>query len=154
MANPYGTFESNWQHEVSIRGVKMLDIGYLFATSSIIGYVFARILAHIFKFDKKYYEEKLKNNYPKWKVNLQLIFEIIIEMAIIGIVVYSGRQINQLLPFPLDGYKGLNPPQGFVGFRHKKLREWENPYPIAFFIILFQDALKAKINYFTEINKL
>ena len=37
--------------------------------------------------------------------------------------------------------------------RSKKLREWENPYPIAFFIIFFQDNLRAKISYFTEINK-
>ena len=28
-----------------------------------------------------------------------------------------------------------------------------NPYPIAFFIILFQDSLKQKIAYFTELNK-
>jgi hypothetical protein len=58
-----------------------------------------------------------------------------------------------LYPFLFDGNKGWNPPQGFVGFRHKKLREWENPYPIAFFIILFQDSLKAKIAYFTELTK-
>jgi hypothetical protein len=75
-------------------------------------------------------------------------------MALIGMIVYASRQIIQALPFPLDGNKGWNAPEGFVGFRHKKLREWENPYPIAFFIIFFQDSLKAKISYFTEITSL
>lgn len=44
MASPYGEFESNWKHEVSIRSIKMLDIAYLFACASIVGYISARIL--------------------------------------------------------------------------------------------------------------
>lgn len=147
MANPYGTFESNWKHEVSIRTIKMIDIGYLFMAASVVGYISARILSHIFKFDKSKYEKNTKGK-------IKLALEILIEMAIIGIVIYASRQLIQALPFAFDGYKGWNPPVGFVGFRHKKLREWENPYPIAFFIILFQDSLKAKIAYFTELNKL
>jgi len=147
MANPYGTFESNWKHEVSIRTIKMIDIGYLFMAASVVGYISARILSRIFKFDKTKYEKNTKGK-------IKLALEILIEMAIIGIVIYASRQLIQALPFAFDGYKGWNPPVGFVGFRHKKLREWENPYPIAFFIILFQDSLKAKIAYFTELNKL
>jgi hypothetical protein len=145
MANPYGTFKGNLNHSISIRGVKMLDIGYLFAASSVVGYISARILSRIFKFDKNKYEQTAKGK-------AKLGMEILIEMAIIGIVIYASRQIIQALPFPLDGWKGWSPPDGFTGFRHKKLREWENPYPIAFFILFFQDNLKAKIAYFTEIN--
>lgn len=152
MATPYGTFKSNWKHQVSIRSVKMLDIGYLFAAASIVGYISARILSKIFKFDKKKYKkDKDGKVLPKYKAKLGM--EILVEMAIVGITVYASRQIIQLLPFPMDGWKGLNPPAGFVGFRHKQLREWQNPYPIVFFIIFFQDSLKAKISYFTEINK-
>lgn len=145
MALPYGNFKSNWKHEFSIRSIKMLDIGYLFAAASVVGYIVARILAHTFTFDKNNYEKNTKGK-------IKLATEIILEMAIIGIIIYASRQIIQALPFPLDGNKGWNPPEGFVGYRHKKLREWENPYPIAFFIILFQDSLKAKIAYFTELN--
>ena len=58
-----------------------------------------------------------------------------------------------MIPFPLDGWKGINPPPEFKGFIHKQLREFGNPYPLAFFIILFQDQLRNKISYFTEINK-
>jgi hypothetical protein len=147
MASPYGIFKSNWKHEVSIRSIKILDVGYLFATSSVIGYIVARTLSNIFKFNKKNYEI---NAHGK----TILAVEILLEMALIGMLVYASRQIIQALPFSLDGNKGWNAPEGFVGFRHKKLREWENPYPIAFFIILFQDSLKAKISYFTEITSL
>ena len=147
MSSPYGIFKSNWKHEVSIRSIKILDVGYLFATSSVIGYIVARTLSNIFKFDKKNYEI---NAHGK----IRLIVEILLEMALIGMLVYASRQIIQALPFPLDGNKGWNAPEGFVGFRHNKLREWENPFPIAFLIILFQDSLKAKIAYFTEITSL
>jgi len=36
-----------------IRSIKMINIGYLFATASVIGYIVARTLSNIFKFDKK-----------------------------------------------------------------------------------------------------
>lgn len=146
MANPYGTYESNWKHEVSIRTIKMIDIGYLFITASVVGYISARILSHIFKFDKTKYEKNTKGK-------IKLALEILIEMGIIGIVIYVSRQFIQALPFAFDGYKGWNPPIGFLGFKHKKLSEYTNPYPIAFFIILFQDSLRQKIAYFTELNK-
>ena len=35
----------------------MIDIGYLFATASIIGYIVARTLSNVFKFDKNNYEK-------------------------------------------------------------------------------------------------
>jgi len=44
-------------------------------------------------------------------------------MTLIGIIIYASKQIIQALPFPFDRNKGWNSPQGFVGYRHKKLRE-------------------------------
>ena len=63
------------------------------------------------------------------------------------------RQFIQLLPFAFEGSKGWNPPVGFEGYRHKKLKELSDPFPISFFIILFQDSLKSKIAYFAELTK-
>lgn len=125
----------------------MLDIGYLFACASIVGYISSRILTRIFTFDKTSYD---LSSYGKIKLGM----EIICEIAIIGVVIYISRQFVQALPFPFDGSKGWGYPKGFSGYRHKKLREWENPYPIAFFILFYQDSLKAKITYFTEICNL
>ena len=146
MANPYGTFTENYTHSLSIRTVKIIDIGYIFAASSIVGYIAARILSKIFSFDKKNYK---KNIYGK----IKLAFEILIEMAIIGIIVYIARQFVQALPFPFDGWKGYNSPDGFTGFKHTNLKELQNPYPLAFFIIFFQESLKNKILYFTELTE-
>jgi hypothetical protein len=83
---------------------------------------------------------------------IKLGIEILLEMALIGILIYATRQIIQAIPFPFEGWMGLNPPEGFIGYKHKKLREWQNPYPVAFFIILFQDGLRAKVNLFVELN--
>jgi len=136
----------NYKHDLSIRGLKMIDIGYLFAGSSIVGYAFARLLSKYFKFDKNQYEKNLKGK-------IQLGTEIVLEMCLIGIVIYIARNLVQAMPFPLDGWMGLNPPSTFKGYNHKSLKEYANPYPVAFFVILFQDSLRAKINYFTEICK-
>ena len=146
MANPYGTFTPNISHSLSIRSVKILDIGYIFAASSVVGYISARLLSKVFTFDKKNYQ---KNIYGK----IKLAFEILIEMAIIGVIVYISRQFIQELPFPFDGWMGYNAPVGFTGFKHQNLKELQNPYPIAFFIIFFQENLKNKILYFTELTE-
>ena len=84
MANPYGTFQSNWKHELSIRSIKMVDIGYLFAMSSILGYIVARILSGIFKFNKTNYEKNTKGKF-------KLFVEIFLEMALIGIIIYACK---------------------------------------------------------------
>ena len=43
-------------HELSIIGLKIIDIAYIFMISSVIGYTFARLLSNIFKFDKSKYK--------------------------------------------------------------------------------------------------
>lgn len=134
----------NIKHELSIRSLKMLDIGYLFMISSVVGYIFARLLSKIFKFDKSKYKNTKKDKF-------KLFIQILVEFAIIGIIIYIARQLVQTVPFPFDGWKGLDPPSNFIGYKHTSLKEYSNPYPIAFFIILFQDNLKAKILYFTEL---
>ena len=147
----YGDFETNWQHELSFRSVKMLNIAILFICASLVGYIIARILGKTFKFNPKNYQDKDGVVTPAGKRKLAI--EILLEMGLIGICIYLARQIIQLMPFPFEGSKLWNPPKNWVGYRQKSLREWENPYPIAFFIILYQDSLKSKIVYFTQLTK-
>jgi hypothetical protein len=135
----------NLTHDLSIRGLKLIDIGYLFTASSIVGYASARLLAHTFPFKKEKYKKTKQGK-------IKLALEILLEMAIIGVVFYLARQIIQALPFPFDGWKGINAPSSFKGYNHKSLKEYGNPFPIAFFIVLYQDNLRAKISYFTELN--
>ena len=143
--NKYGDIKTNWQHELSFTTVKMIDIAYLFILASIVGYIISRILSRSFKFDPKNYP-----NTPAGKRKLAI--EIVLEIGLIGIAIYLSRQLVQLAPFPFEGSKLWNPPKNWVGYRHKTLREWENPFPIPFFIILFQDSLRAKIVYFTKLT--
>ena len=141
--NAYGQYESNWCHEFSIRAIKMLDIGSLFIFAGVLGYFIGVGLSKFFKYDESNYENNFKGK-------SKLIMEILLELGIIGIIIYAARQIIQAIPFPFDGWRGLCSPKGFNGYIHRKLREWENPYPIAFFIILFQDSLKSKISLLTK----
>lgn len=143
---------SNLLHEISIRGIKIIDIGFLFTLASIIGYTIARLLSKFFVFNQDKYTKDEKGKVIL-KCKIKLGIQILLEMGLIGIILYLSRQIIQMIPFPLDGAKGFNAPPTFKGFIHRQLREYGNPYPIAFFIILFQDQLKKKIAYFTEINK-
>ena len=139
----YGQYESNWCHELSIRGIKMADIALLFILSGVLGYIVAVGLSNFFVYKEE--------NYSNTKTGMgKLIMEILLEFALIGILIYASRQLIQAIPSPFDGMKGLCVPKGFNGFIHKKLREWENPYPIAFFIILFQDSLRNKIKLLTK----
>jgi hypothetical protein len=141
----YGTFIPNITNELSIRTLKMFDIGCLFMYASFFGFIVARILARLIPFNRNNYSHTLSSR-------IKLGIEILLEMALIGILIYATRQIIQAIPFPFEGWMGLNPPEGFIGYKHKKLREWQNPYPVAFFIILFQDGLRAKVNLFVELN--
>jgi hypothetical protein len=137
-------------HNLSLRAIKILNIAYLFTAASIIGYIVARLLARVFKFNEAKY--KNKDGIVTKSAKIKLAIDIILEMALIGIVIYLSRQITQMLPFPFDGWKGIGAPDDFTGYRQNRLKEWANPYPIAFFIIFFQDQLRAKILYFTKIN--
>lgn len=144
--NVYGNYDSNWCHELSIRGIKMLDIACLFILAGVIGYLIAIGLSNIFIYNESDYE-----NTPTGIIKLSI--DILLEIGLIGILIYFARQIVQAVPFPFDGWKGFCCPPGFKGYIHHKLREWENPYPIAFFIILFQNSLKSKIALLTRYLK-
>ena len=45
----YGQYNSNWCHELSIRAIKMLDIGSLFIFAGVLGYIIAIGLKKLFK---------------------------------------------------------------------------------------------------------
>jgi hypothetical protein len=143
----YGKYKSNWCQEFSIRTLKMVDIGSIFMSSGVLGYVIALGLNKVLN----YHEENYKNNFQGI---FKLATEILLELGLIGILLYVTRQFVQTIPFLFDGWKGFCTPKGFKGYNHKKVREWENPYPIAFFVILFQDSLKNKIHLLTRYLKL
>ena len=145
--------EFNLKHEISIRGMKMLDIGYMFVIGSIVGIIFGKIFSNFIYFDIT----DIKGNQKKYPNTtfgkLRLGAEIMLEVAMYGIALYIIRQFVQVVPWPFDGWKGLNPPPGFKGYDHYRNSESKNPWSLGFFFFIYQNSLKSKIDYLFNMFK-
>ena len=145
--------EFNLNHEISMRGMKMLDIGYIFVIGSIVGIIFVKMFSNFMYFDNTDIEGN-KKKYPNNRSGkLRLVGEITLEVAMYGIVLYIMRQFIQAVPWPFDGWKGLNPPSGFKGYDHYKNSESKNPWSLGFFFFIYQNSLKNKIDYLFNMFK-
>ena len=140
-------FRENWKHEVSIRGVKLIDIALIMASSSILGFLSGRILENHFKF--------VETNYPDTAYGIFILgIEIAAELGLIGCIVYICRNIMELVPSPFQGYKGWNPPKTFAGYDHFKVKELNSYLPYTIFLISTHTSLQNKIDRFIRIVKL
>ena len=141
---------SNIPFELSIRAMKMLTIGVYFAFAGVVGYIFAQILSRRFVFDNT--QTKYTDEYPNTnKGKIELTANILFQLSITGIIAYIARQFIQIIPWPFDGFKGINPPKGFKGFLKDKVAESRSPYPIMFFIMFYNTSLKNKIEHLTAL---
>ena len=116
--------------EVVIRGIKILDIGFITAIYLTLGIILAKLCDRIFgEFD----EEK-ENKKPLWQVFIELFFYL----WFIGVVVYVVRNVVQLIPFPFHGV---------YGYDHFRVKELINA--VIFFITFlhFQNYYQKKITY-------
>ena len=139
---------SNIPFELSIRLMKMLTIGVYFAFAGVVGYIFAQLLSKQFAFDNT--QTKYTDEYPNTnKGKIELTANILFQLSITGIVAYIARQFIQIIPWPFDGFKGINSPKGFKGFYRAKVAESNSPYPIMFFIMFYNTSLKNKIEHLT-----
>ena len=139
----------NWNNvsfELSIRSMKVLDVGVMFSIGAIIGYIFGKWFSKMFVFDKTKYNRTTGGI-------RKLIFQILFEIFLMGMIMYIARQFIQIIPWPFDGFKGINPPTSFKGYDHSKVEEGKNPFPIGFFILYYNDSLKSKIVYLGELMK-
>ena len=145
--------EFNLKHEISIRGMKMLDIGYMFVIGSIVGIIFGKIFSKFMYFDITDIKGN-KKKYPNTTFGkLRLAGEIMLEVAMYGIVLYIIRQFVQGVSWPFDGWKGWNPPVGFKGYDHYRNSESKNPWSLGFFFFIYQNSLKTKISYLFNMFK-
>ena len=119
-----------------IRGIKILDIGFITAIYLTFGIVLAKLCDHVLgEFD----EEK-ENQKPLWQVLIELFFYL----WFIGVVVYVVRNIVQWIPFPFHGV---------YGYDHFRVKELINA--VIFFVtfLQFQKYYQKKITYvFTRLN--
>lgn len=116
--------------EVTIRGIKILDIGFITAIYLTFGIVLAKLCDRALgEFD----EEK-ENQKPLWQILIELFFYL----WFIGVVVYVVRNVVQLIPFPFHGV---------YGYDHFRVKELLNAAIFFVTFLHFQDYYQKKIRH-------
>ena len=120
------------KEDLIIRGIKLLDIGYI-TTIYVLGGVYVAsfldnyVYPHI-NFNKNIPDEKKKTE--------QILIELIICLIIMAISSYILRNILQKIPFPLDKK---------FGFEHMKVKEVQTGNILFIVLLLFSKSIKTKI---------
>ena len=85
----------DYKKEIIVRGIKIIDIGYITALYLILGILSAKFFdARLGIFDV---------NKEKKKPLTQSILELILYLWFIGVFIYIIRNVVPLIPFPLNG---------------------------------------------------
>ena len=120
----------NLKEEVIVRGIKIIDIGFITAIYSVVGIVLAKVCDKVNgEFDKEKEDKK-----PTW----QILVEVIFYLWFLGVVIYAVRNIIPLIPFPLDGV---------YGFKHILVKEVTGAAIFSITFFYFQDYYKNKIEH-------
>lgn len=130
-------YKQTLSHDILMRSIKIIDIGYI-----TILYMFMAILFSLFadKIIGNFNEE-----YEKKKSIWRLTIEILIILWIYGISIYIVRNLIEIIPFPLDNFKG---------FSHQSLREIKAASIYTFMFILLSKTIKSKIEFYFNYIKL
>jgi len=121
--------------ELVIRGIKLLDLGYIGAGHFMTGFFLSRFIDNLLgPFDAE--TEKKKST-------LRVTLEVIFLLWMNAMVLYIAKNLLELLPSPLDG---------IGGFEHAKVKEVKSAPLLAFALLYYQsdlqDKLKAMYNRF------
>jgi len=106
----------------------MADIAYINVVWFAIGYIVGYWIDVAF--------QKLYGTDYKRKSRWTLIAEAVSQIAVIGIIIYIGRNVGQFIPSPLDGIFGLD---------HYKVKELTNGAMLGIYVMLFQYSLQDKL---------
>lgn len=115
-------------HESQVRGLKILDIGYIACIYFIVGIACAKLFDKLLgPFDEK--EEEKKSF-------LRKTLELVGMMWAFGAVAYIIRNLIEFIPSPFDGY---------YGFNHLLVKELKNAAVFTFVFFYFQSHFKTKL---------
>jgi hypothetical protein len=117
-------------YNIIFRLIKLTAIAYITVLFFIVGYFFGRFIDYFcsYLFGLNFNEKK----------NYILVLEILFQIMLIAMFAYFGRNIVQLIPFPLDGV---------LGFIHLNLKELNAVGFINVFIYSFQYYMQDKLDY-------
>jgi hypothetical protein len=123
----------DYKKEIIVRGIKIIDIGYITAVYLILGILSAKFWdARLGVFDV---------NKEKKKPLRQSILELILYLWFIGVFIYIIRNVVPLIPFPLNG---------IYGFDHLKVKEVTSAATFSLAFLYFQKHYQDKIKYVLE----
>lgn len=120
--------ENVYLREFIFRLIKISDIAYITVCYFIVGY-FSGYYLDLF------FTNLYGTDYNK-KSKYVLLFEVVTQIICIGIVSYIGRNLVQLIPFPLDGV---------YGFEHIRVKEVASGAFLTVFLVMFQYSMQDKI---------
>ncbi len=118
----------NYKKEIIVRGIKIIDIGFITAIYSFLGIILAKICDNV----NGEFDTKKENKKPVWRIMLELI----LYLWFIGIVIYVVRNVIPLIPFPLEG---------IYGFKHNNVKELLNATIFSITFFYFQKYYQDKI---------
>jgi hypothetical protein len=119
------------QHDLLMRSIKIIDIGYLSAIYAILALICAKAFDRtIGEFDAQ--KESLK---PK----VQLSLELVAALWSFGVLIYAVRNVVELFPFPLNGYKG---------YKHSLVKELGSTMMFTITFFIFNQYLHNKISFY------
>uniref|UniRef100_A0A6C0HLX8 Uncharacterized protein n=1 Tax=viral metagenome TaxID=1070528 RepID=A0A6C0HLX8_9ZZZZ len=122
--------------EIILRSIKIIDIIHLTILNFLAGYLISHYINTLFpEFDPNYNHNKFL-----------LLLEVLLQISIIGVLIYLLRNVISLIPFPLNN---------IYGFDHSKMNRL--PYgqiALSFGIFSAQFILKNKLEYLLKSKNL
>jgi hypothetical protein len=119
--------------DLSIRGIKILDIGFIASMYFIIGLIVSKLFDRLFgTFDPK--KEQKKHI-------IQITFELIGMIWLIGVSTYIVRNLAEFIPSPFDG---------IFGFKHSKVKELATAAIYTLIVMGYAYHFRAKLEYYNK----
>lgn len=124
------SFTTIVKKEAIIRGIKLVDIGFITVIYFAVGYTMAFLVDNWFA---KMFASKEADERPnKWR----LIGEILLQVIAIGILTYIMRNLVELIPFPLNG---------ILGYDHLRVKELKSGAVFTVFMVMFSYNMQDKL---------
>jgi len=112
---------------------KIIDIGLVTVYYFVFGLLFSwGIDSLLGKFEEE--------NYKKMST-LHIMLEVLLQLFVIGIIIYILRNIVSAIPYPFEG---------LGGYEHARLKELDGGVVLAFVVIFFQKNLNDKLLYLKD----
>jgi hypothetical protein len=122
--------KQTFKEDLIIRGIKIVDIGYITILYFILGFIVSIFFNRMYE---KYVD--LVNDY---KSNFRLTIELLIHIWLLGVTVYIARNLIEKIPSPFDN---------IYGFSHKRVKELHSATVFTLVFFFSQTYMREKMGY-------